>query len=206
MVARGELGSGSTVPDVAAGHPRMTGGVSGQVLTAVGVFSDHESARSAVAELRNVGFTENEIGVASRQTGAHVAGETRTSANADDDTNAGEGAVAGLVTGAGVGGLWALGIAAGVLPAIGPAIAGGVLASILSSAAVAGAAGGIVGALIGLGIPEEDARHYESEFSSGRTIVTVRTDGPARFDAASDVLRRFGGNVNSRASASSTGY
>jgi hypothetical protein len=46
---------------------------------------------------------------------------------------------------------------------------GGTLGILLSSAATAG----IDGALVGLGIPDEDAKHYEGD-KAGRTIVPVR--------------------------------
>jgi len=102
----------------------------------------------------------------------------------------------------GVGGLWAVGIAAGVLPAIGPAIAGGILASILASAATGAVAGGVIGALLGIGVPEDEAKYYDEEFRSGRTIVTVRAEN--RFDEAQDVLRRHGAyDVNSSGTSGS---
>jgi len=76
------------------------------------------------------------------------------------------------------------------MPAIGPAIAGGLLASLLASAAAGAAAGSLLGALVALGLSEEEARYYEGEFSSGRTIVTVRTRG--RYDEAARILRSHG--------------
>jgi hypothetical protein len=45
--------------------------------------------------------------------------------------------------------------------------------------------------LVGLGIPEEDAGFYDTEFQSGRTIVTVRAG--VRDDLARSILNRFGG-------------
>jgi len=154
--------------------------------TVVGVFEDHRQAQQAVEELKRAGFREDEIGVIS-----HNQDRGSTRAEADDRaSHAGTGAVTGAVTGAGAGALWAIGIAAGVLPAIGPVVAGGILASILASAAGTAVAGGIVGALIGLGIPEEEAHYYESEFKSGRTIVTVKTE--SRYDEARGILHRFG--------------
>ena len=48
--------------------------------------------------------------------------------------------------------------------------------------------GGLVGTLIGLGIPEEEARQYHSEFEAGRTIVTVQAGD--RYQEAVAVLRR----------------
>lgn len=154
--------------------------------TVVGVFEDRGMAQTAVGELRRAGFREDQIGVVARH------GEVPTADEAADDraTSAGEGAVAGMVAGAGIGGLWALGIAAGLLPGIGPVIAGGIFASILASAATAAAAGGLIGALIGIGIPEEEARYYEGEVHSGRTIVTVQADD--RYDEAYAVLLNYG--------------
>jgi hypothetical protein len=153
---------------------------------AIGVFEDNVQAQNAIAELRRAGFTESQIGVAVRD-------ELETSDLAhkmEQGSHAGEGAVAGMVAGAGIGGAWALGIAAGVLPAIGPIIAGGVLASILASAATGAAAGGLMGALIGMGVPEEEARHYDEHFHAGRVIVTV--DAGDRFPEARSILTSFG--------------
>ncbi|MGH7129004.1 MAG: general stress protein, partial [Planctomycetaceae bacterium] len=79
---------------------------------------------------------------------------------------------------------------AGLLPAIGPVIAGGLLMSILASAAGGAAAGGLVGALIGLGIPEEEARFYDTEFRAGRTVVTVQAGD--RYDEAFAICNRRG--------------
>jgi hypothetical protein len=152
----------------------------------VGVFHDRAAARQAVDELRLAGFPEDQIGVAAREGG--FAAETDTAAAGSRWE---EGAVTGAATGAGVGALWALGIAAHVLPALGPVILGGLLASVAASAAGGAAVGGLVGALVGLGVPEAEARYYESEFHAGRTLVTVRA--PGRYEEASAILRRHGG-------------
>ena len=157
-----------------------------QRTTVVGVFEDTNRARQAIAELKRLGFSDDQIGVVSHDTDH----DDTTTADQSTTGKVGGGAAVGAATGAGVGALWALGIAAGLLPGIGPVIAGGILASVLASAAGAAAVGGIAGALVGLGIPEEDADYYEGEFKEGRTIVTVRND--ARYDEAEATLRRFG--------------
>jgi uncharacterized protein (TIGR02271 family) len=41
-----------------------------------------------------------------------------------------------------------------------------------------------------MGVPEEEARYYESEFQSGRAIVTVNVQG--RYQEATDILNRYG--------------
>jgi hypothetical protein len=153
---------------------------------AVGVFDDNLQAQNAIAELKQAGFRDDQIGLAVRD--SHET--TDLAQSMEGDSHAGEGAVAGMVAGAGIGGAWALGIAAGVLPAIGPVIAGGILASLLASAATGAAAGGLVGALIGLGVPEEEAHHYEEHFHAGRIIVTVQAG--ERFQEAASILSRFG--------------
>jgi uncharacterized protein (TIGR02271 family) len=158
--------------------------------TAIAIFDDRTQAQRAIAQLKRVGFTDNEIGVTARD-----AGETGgTALTADEDgkeTHAKEGAIAGVSAGAGVGALWGLGILAGVLPAIGPAIAGGTLAAILSSAAAGAATAGLAGTLIGLGIPEDEAKYYDKEFQAGRVLVTVQADG--RLSEVQAILRDHGG-------------
>lgn len=151
----------------------------------VGVFDHRSQAQQAVNELKRAGFTDEQIGVIARSDSTDTA--------SDDDSSgsyAEEGAITGLAAGAGVGALWGLGILAGAIPGIGPAIAGGTLGVLLSSAAAGAAAAGIAGALIGLGIPEEEAQQYESEFRAGRTLVTVK--GSGRQAEAQTILRRFG--------------
>jgi hypothetical protein len=151
----------------------------------VGIFEDTTRAQKAVEELRRAGFWEDQVGVIARH--YESAGAVTT---AETGSKWEEGAVTGAIAGAGVGGLWALGIAAGMLPAIGPVIAGGLLASVLASAAGGAAVAGLVGALIGLGVPEEEAQYYEGEFKSGKTLVTVKADG--RAEEARAILRRNG--------------
>jgi hypothetical protein len=69
--------------------------------------------------------------------------------------------------------------------------AGATAAGAAAAGALAGAAaGGLLGALAGLGIPEEEARYYEGEFKSGRTLVTVKAGD--RYDEAWRILERFG--------------
>jgi len=156
--------------------------------TVVSAFHDHTSAGNALRALRDAGFGEHQIGVASTERGR--TGTTEVDSDADA-TYAGEGAATGVAAGAGIGALWGLGILAGVMPVIGPAIAGGTLAVILSSAAAGAAAAGLAGSLIGMGISKEEAEFYEAEMKAGRTIITV--DAGTRIDEARVLLRDHGG-------------
>jgi uncharacterized protein (TIGR02271 family) len=152
----------------------------------VGVFNDRQAAERAVSDLRQAGFHENQIGFVARDSGGQTVAQGREA----KDTYGQEGAIAGALAGAGVGGLVGLGVLAGVIPVIGPAIAAGTLATILTNAAAGAAIAGLAGALIGMGIPEEEAKYYESELQAGRFLVTVRADG--RFDEARAILMRHG--------------
>jgi len=164
-----------------------------QQSTVVGVFDDRLQADRAVDGLRRAGFRDEQIGIAMRYD--KTANETDVVAadvDADDavDTEAGSGAVAGVMAGLGLGAVAGLGVLSGVIPIIGPAIAGGTLGIVLSNAAVGAGVGGLIGALVGAGIPEDEARYYQGEFESGRTIVTVRAEG--RADEAKAILRDQG--------------
>jgi len=156
--------------------------------TVVGVFADRQQADRAVDELRKAGFRDDQIGVAMRYD--EGASGSTTAATDADDSHAGSGAMAGILTGLGLGTLAGLGVLSGIIPVIGPAIAAGTLGVILSNAAAGAGIAGLVGALIGAGIPEHEANYYQSEFESGRTIVTVQANG--RGDEATTILRRHG--------------
>jgi hypothetical protein len=57
-------------------------------------------------------------------------------------------------------------------------------------AALGAGVGAIAGALAGLGIPEDDARHYEQAVRGGQTLVAVRAQ-TRWLDEAERILRRF---------------
>src|SRR5579872_889403 len=151
--------------------------------TIVGVFEMRSEADAAIHELQEAGFRDDQIGFVVRNGEHGVENET-------NEMDTGSGAVAGVVSGGIIGGV--VGAAAALLvPGVGPAIAGGVLIAILGGVVFGAAAGGILGALMGMGIPEEEARYYESEFSSGRTIITVQTAD--RQQEATSILHHNGG-------------
>jgi hypothetical protein len=158
-----------------------------QQSTVVGVFEDRLQADRAVDALRRAGFRDNQIGVALRFGGG--VSDTGDIPAATEESHAGTGAVAGALTGLGLGALAGLGVLSGVIPVIGPAIAGGTLGVILTNAAAGAGLGGVAGALIGAGIPEDEAQYYQGEFEEGRAIVTVHPGG--RADEARAILRSY---------------
>jgi uncharacterized protein (TIGR02271 family) len=156
----------------------------------VGVFDDRSRAEQAIQELRDIGFTDDQIGFAVRRgEGQAGAGYTGTEAPAGE-TGAG-GAAKGVITGGVLGGILGAG-AALLIPGFGPVIAGGILAATLGGAAIGAAAGGLLGALTDMGVPEEEARYYQSEFEAGRIVVTVKTTNMNEQQQAMAILRRNG--------------
>ena len=93
----------------------------------------------------------------------------------ENSTKAPEGAAAGASTGALLGGAlgWMAGIGALAIPGVGPLIAAGPILAALTGLAVGGAVGGMSGALVGMGIPEYEAKQYESKVREGHILMCV---------------------------------
>ena len=150
--------------------------------TVVGLFREDTQAERAIRDLKTAGFSDKQIGVIMQDE------EAQRRLATDTGTKAGEGAATGAVSGGVLGGIVGLlaGVGALVIPGIGPIIAGGALASTLAGAGIGAAAGGLIGALIGMGIPEEDARYYDSGLREGGILVTV--DAGAEDERARRIL------------------
>jgi hypothetical protein len=149
---------------------------------AVGMFPNRASAEAALRDLRDSGFSMNQVSLVGKHTDGTHAGDIT------DRTKVDEGAKGGAATGAALGGLGGLlvGLGALAIPGIGPVIAGGALATALATTAAGGAigaaAGGLTGALVGLGIPDDRARHYNDRVNRGDYLVMV--------DGTEDEIRR----------------
>ena len=171
-----------------------------QQTTVVGVFHDRIQADKAVRDLKKAGFRDSEIGVAMR----HDTDLSTATVEGEEGSHAGSGAVAGVLTGLGLGALAGLGVLAGVIPVIGPAITAGTLGIVLTNAAAGAAVSGLVGALVGSGIPEHEAKYYHDEFEAGRCILTVHAND--RAVEAKQILTQYGAyDMSSRDSAHATG-
>jgi hypothetical protein len=127
-------------------------------------FRTETDATEAIRDLQAAGFTANDISVVAKDK------DVARGVAADTGTEAAEGAATGLVAGGVLGGIVAAlaGASAVALPGVGWVI-GGTLAGVL----VGGAAGAITGGLIGMGIPEQEAKHYNERYKAGDVIVTV---------------------------------
>lgn len=148
--------------------------------TLAGLFPNRLSAERAIDDLKQAGFTHEQIGMVMRDL---TSGE-RSGAPHHKETHAAEGAVTGVLGGGVLGGVAGYLVAIGALtiPGIGPVLAGGALAEALGviagtaavGAGIGAAAGGLVGVLVGMGIPEEEARHFERRLGDEEVLVTVK--------------------------------
>ena len=159
--------------------------------TVVGLFHNQADAEQAIQRLKDADFSENQIGVAMRDR------DRQQQLVEDTGTQVAEGAAAGALGGGILGGVLGLltGVGALAIPGVGPIIAGGTLASTLAGAGIGAAAGGLLGALVGMGIPEEDARHFDQGFRAGGTLVTVNAG--TRAGEARECLYESGADLGS---------
>ncbi|MGE5579176.1 MAG: hypothetical protein ACM3WU_03940 [Bacillota bacterium] len=151
--------------------------------TVLGVFDSVDKAERAADDLRQKGFSSNEISVIAKE-GSAKRGEGDRGRESMNQNISG-----GVTTGGTIGGATGLlaGIGALAIPGIGPIIAAGPIAAALTGAVT----GGIAGGLIDWGIPEESGRRYEEHVKEGKIVAAVKTSDEKIEDAA-DVLRRNG--------------
>jgi len=159
--------------------------------TVVGLFHSQADAERAIRRLKEEGFSESQIGVAIKDR------EQQKDLIEGTGTQAAEGAATGAIGGGVLGGVIGLlaGVGALAIPGVGPIIAGGTLASTLAGAGIGAAAGGLLGALVGMGVPEEDAKHFDQGFRAGGTLVTVNAGN--RAEEARNCLYETGADLGS---------
>lgn len=154
----------------------------------IGLVPTHAQADSTVGKLQAAGFASNDISVLlPDQQG------TRDFAH-EKNTKAPEGSAVGATTGGVLGGT--LGVLAGIgalaIPGLGPFIAAGPIMAALSGAAAGAALGGVAGALVGLGIPELEAKQYESKIKTGNILISVHVDDADEQKRAKQILQEGG--------------
>jgi uncharacterized membrane protein len=62
----------------------------------------------------------------------------------------------------------------------------------LSGAAVGATAGGLIGTLIGMGIPEYEAKRYETRLREGRILLAVHSENSDETKRAKEIFERAG--------------
>lgn len=109
-------------------------------------------------------------------------------------TKAPEGGALGGAVGGVLGGTLGLltGIGALAIPGLGPFIAAGPLLAALSGSGIGGGIGLLVGALVGAGIPEYEAKQYESGLKAGNILISVHTESSEEINRANEIMKKEG--------------
>lgn len=152
--------------------------------TVSAIFKNRPAAEAAVNQLEKSGFNHDQVSfVMSDETRQNYIRDIKESSKADE----------GAAAGAGVGGL--AGAIAGMLMAAGSiAIPGlnlivtGALVTSLAGLGAGALAGGLVGGLIGAGIPEHEAKMYETEIQKGNFLVSVQTKSKEQEATAREIF------------------
>ncbi len=117
-------------------------------------------------------------------------------------TKAPEGAATGGTVGGIIGG--SLGLLAGLgmlaIPGVGPFIAAGPIIGALSGSGVGGSLGLLLGSIIGAGIPEYEAKKYESGLKQGNILISVAARSSEMADKAYEIMKKGGATDLSKSS------
>ena len=155
-----------------------------------GLFNDEDTLSRTIDALRAAGFDSDDISALLPDARAtrELAHEKHTKA----PEGAAAGATAGVVTGGTLG--WLLGIGAIAITGLGAFVAAGPIMAALAGAGVGAAAGTLTGALIGMGIPEYEAKRYESFVNDGGMLLSVHCHDREMVNRARSILDGFGGH------------
>jgi hypothetical protein len=139
----------------------------GNSMKVVGVYKREQEAINAIEELKQQGYSMEEISVLSKEK------DVLTELEGNTGTKALKGMEAGVVTGGVLGSSFGLlaGIVGFAIPGLGPVLAAGPIAMALAGGLAGVGIAGIAGTLVGLGISEGDAERYESDVREGKILV-----------------------------------
>lgn len=154
-----------------------------------GIFTSRQGVEAAVAALKDADFRGSDISILAPEN----LGDIRD-IGAVKSTKAPEGATTGGASGAVLGGVlgWLVGIGALAIPGLGPFIAAGPIMAALAGVGVGAAVGGVTGALIGFGVPEFEAKRYETRLRKGGILLSVHADSHEWISRAKSVLDKAG--------------
>jgi len=155
-------------------------------ITVLGMFSSHEHLREGIHAMREAGFSPSNVSA------LFIPSEREEEVIAEEEslTKAPEGTASGTLAGVAVGGAigWLVGTGAMVVPGLGALIAAGPIAAALAGAGIVGAVGALTGCLIGLGIPEDEAVHYEQHVREGGILLSVLCQDDIERQTAEEIM------------------
>lgn len=153
-----------------------------------GIYQNRASVERAIEMFKTSGFRTADLSVLLPQGSlsddfAHV-----------KQTKAPEGATAGAGTGMVLGGTlgWLVGAGALAITGLAPLIAAGPIVAALAGAGVGGAVGTLTGGLIGMGIPEYEAKRYETYVKDGGILLSVHADDGEWVKKAEELMEQTG--------------
>lgn len=151
--------------------------------TVIGVFESRQQAETSVNQLRQQGFTHEEISIVAKQN------EDDNNRSGRHDAQYNDTIADGVAAGGTIGGIGGLMAAAGAfaIPGFGPILALGPIAAALSGAV----AGGVAGGLVDFGIPAERSRAYEEQINRGKVLAVIHSES-SKVSKAADILRQNG--------------
>ncbi len=166
-----------------------------------GIYESRMTVENAVDRLKADGFAANEISVLMPERGGSekFAHEKATKAPEGATTGAGTGLVIGGTLG------WLVGIGALAIPGVGPFIAAGPILALMAGAGAGATLGGIAGGLIGMGIPEYEAKRYETFVKDGGILLSVHVANDDQLKKAKVALEQTGARDISSTSEVSAG-
>lgn len=174
-----------------------------------GLADSQEHADRIAKKLYDSGFSVDEISVlfsnkeTLRSKDSDIAFDNPNSKHSRKDrgalgtekhTKAPEGGVTGATAGGIIGGTLGLlaGIGALAIPGVGPFIAAGPIMGALAGSALGGSMGLLLGTLVGLGIPEYEAKKYETSLKQGGFLIAAHTEDSNKVKLAQDILKKEG--------------
>lgn len=166
--------------------------------TVVGLFDDMAQAKNAALDLEKVGIPHNDISiVANNEGGRYVANSDTTDSTTVTGHAIGKDALVGAEIG-GVSGL-ILGLTGFAIPGLGWIAGAGWLMGMLLGAGAGAVIGGLVGALTSVGVPEEDAAHYNEGVHRGGILLAVKAQDNIAHQAAQILSDDGAVNIDERA-------
>lgn len=152
--------------------------------TITATFKTRLAAEEALTQLENAGFGPEEISmvVTDEAKGRHF--------NIEEHSKVDEGMAAGVTAGGLVGAIVAGIASAGAIAIPGlNLVVSGYLISALAGLGAGAAAGGLLGALVGAGIPEHEAKLYESDLRAGKILVAVNANDREHAKTAKNIFQ-----------------
>src|SRR6202167_2034085 len=154
-----------------------------------GIYTSRQGVEAAVQALRDADFRGSDISILAPENLGDIRdiGTVKT-------TKAPEGATAGGTSGAVIGGVlgWLVGIGALAIPGVGPFLAAGPIMVALAGVGVGAAVGGLTGALVGFGVPEFEAKRYQTRLDKGGILLSVHADNHDWIARAKAILEKTG--------------